>query len=137
MTDFNSLITIRLAEPTDTNFIHATFLRGLYYGNSWFNLIPRDIFFPTYQKVVTALLASPNTLVTVACLKEDQDIIVGFSIISIDGEILHWVSVKKDWRRNGIAKALVPKNTKSVSHITKLGLELLPKLENVIFNPFI
>jgi hypothetical protein len=142
MNDFRGLYAIRDAKPEDVNFILSTFLRGLYYGDSWFSLMPKDIFMDNYKAVASALLLRHK--VRVACLKEDDDTILGYSIVSLDSSTVHWVYVRdakqadgSSFRKKGIAKSLVPADFKQVSHLTKLGLSLMKsKFPNVTFNPF-
>lgn len=137
-----SIYQIREYKQEDKAFICATFLRGLYYGESWFSLIPKQIFMENYSKVIYALLGRPDIVVKVACLTEDPDVILGYSILSQDLQTLHWVFVKSSkksddlsWRRHGIGKVLTNYPIKQVTHLTKLGLTLLPKI-NAVFNPF-
>jgi len=137
MSDFTGLYDIRDMKSEDRNFILATFLRGLYYGESWFSLIPKQIFMTNYKTVANVLINSPNTVVKVACLKEDTDTIIGYSILSSDYQTIHWVQVKKLWRGKGIGKSLVPAYPVAVSHLTDLGRKLLIKFPNTVFNPFI
>lgn len=143
MNKFAGLYDIRDAKESDKNFIFASFLRGLYYGDSWFSLIPKNIFMDNYKKVIEILFDSPKAVIKVACLKEDPDVILGYSILSADYTTIHWVYVKNSkladgtsWRRQGIARSLLPQYPTSVTHLTKLGKELLPKFENTVFNPF-
>lgn len=121
-------------KEADKNFILATFLRGLYYGNYWWNDVPKQIFMDNYKIVAEELLQ--QSMVKVACLKEDSDIILGYSILSTDFQVIHWVFVKSSWRQKGIAKNLLPKYPSAVTHLTKLGLKLLSKYENTVYNPF-
>lgn len=136
MTDFTGLYDIRDYKIEDKNFILKSFLLGVHYGNSWFNLIPKDIFMFNYKKIAEHLVSSPNYVIKVACLKEDSDTIIGYSIMSADYLTLHWVYIKKKWRRKGIAKNIVPKRPIAVTHLTELGKSLMSKFENTIFNPF-
>jgi GNAT superfamily N-acetyltransferase len=136
MTKFAGLYDIRDVKPEDANFVLATFLRGLYYGDSWFSLIPKDIFMLNYKKVAEVLLKSNNTVVKIACLKEDQDVILGYSILSADYQTIHWVFVKQAWRNKGIARSLLPQYSTNITHLTDLGRKLMNKLPTAIFNPF-
>ena len=137
MSKFAGLYDIRLSTYEDKNFILSTFLRGLYYGNSWFKLIPKDIFMKNYKVLANELVNGKKTIIKVACLKEDPSVILGYSILSLDQRVISWVFVKSAWRGNGIAKSLLPDNPNSVSHLTGLGYELLSKFENKpIFDPF-
>lgn len=128
------LVTLRNGTPDDRNFILATFLRGLYYGQSWFSEIDKDVFMRNYHKVITHILDSPKTAVIIACLSEDPTVILGYSLVKENG--LHFVFVKSAWRGIGIAKSLVPNNTKFVTHLTKVGLSILKKKPGIKFNPF-
>ena len=133
---FQGLYNIRDGKANDLHLILATFLRGLYYGDSWFSLIPKNIFMANYKRVIEAILSNPNTAVKVACLPDDPDVILGYSIISKDGQTLHWVYVKSAWRKKGIGKSLTPETIMQVSHLSTLGKSLLSKLNSAIFNPF-
>jgi len=136
MSDFTGLYDVRDYRPTDRSFVLATFLRGLYYGDSWFSEIPKDIFMENYKRVVEALLNSPNVVVKVACLKEDPDVILGYSILSSDLKAIAFVYVKSAWRKKGIGRSLLPQFPIAVTHLTALGKSLLSKLPGAVFNPF-
>jgi hypothetical protein len=128
------LITTRANLPGDHAFIMATWLRGAYFGNPWFNLIPMTIYMLSYHTFLENLLQLPGVVVKVACLREDPDVILGYSVSC--GTRLHWVFVKSAWRKIGIGRSLLPEKLESVSHITEVGRSLLKKCPSVIFNPF-
>lgn len=130
----SDLVAIRNALPADANFILATWLRGLRYGNDWFELIPKEIYFEFYQKVIVAIMSRPDTVVKVACLKEDQDVILAYSVYS--GNCLHWIFCKREWRSIGIGRSLVPKDITTVTHVTFLGKSIMKKHPELRFNPF-
>lgn len=119
---------------TDKSFIMSTLLKGIYYGDSWFSLIPKDIFMSNYHPHIERLLSAPGVDVTIACLGEDPDVIIGYSVTT--NTILHYVFCKRSWRKIGVAKLLLPQTVSAVSHLTDLGRKLLPKLPGAIFNPF-
>jgi hypothetical protein len=132
------LITTRGYLPEDRSFILACWLRGLYYGNTFFSEIPKNIFMEHYHQVLEKFLDNPNVNIAVSCLKDDPQVILGYSVsrVSAQGDgILDWVFVKTAWRNIGIAKSLVPNNFKWASHTTKLGRALKPA--HVTYNPFI
>jgi GNAT superfamily N-acetyltransferase len=126
--------SVRDFEATDKNLVIVSWLNGYYYGNDKFNKIPNILFFDNYRKTITDILASPLTTIKIACLSDDPDVILGFSVF--DKDILHWVFVKKSWRNLGIAKELVPKDIKYCTHVTKSG-EALRRKYGVILAPFI
>src|SRR5262249_10235426 len=85
---FSGLYNIRDGTDKDYNFILATFLRGLYYGDSWFSLIPKDIFMDNYKIIAQTLIKLPSTVVKIACLPDDPDVILGYSILSSDYQVI-------------------------------------------------
>lgn len=129
------LITTRAYEANDRPFILASWLRGLFYGDSWFSLIPKDIFMAAYHHFLERLLDSPGVGIKVACLKEDSQVILGYCVYS--NTVTHWLFVKKSWRNIGIARMLLPPQVSAATHLTKLGVKLLPKLTGAVFNPFL
>jgi GNAT superfamily N-acetyltransferase len=134
---FDGLYAIRGAEAGDRNFVIKSFLLGLYYGESWFSAIPKDIFMLNYKSIASALVDSPKNLVVVACLPDDPTVILGYSILSADGTTIHWVYVKQPWRRRGIMTKLLPVSALTITHLTALGQTLKNKLKpGLIFNPF-
>ena len=135
--DLEQLIDVRPAYENDRAFILATWLRGLYYGNSWFKEIQKDVFMQVYHGVIDNVLKSEHTIINVAVLNEDPDIILGYSVLNNQhlNPVLHWVFVKEAWRKMGIARHIIPENVDTVTQLTTIGLKLKP--ENVKFNPFL
>lgn len=133
------LVVTRDYLPNDKNFILATWLRGLYYGESWYRDIPKDIFMANYHTILEKILATPGLSVKVSCLKDDNEVILGYSVYHKLNEliVLDWIFVKSAWRRIGIGKGLVPQGVMFVTHLTKVGKALMPKIPNVQFNPFL
>lgn len=135
MSKFIGLYDIRDLKESDENFVLSTFLKGLYYGDSWFSQIPKNIFMDNYKKVAQALVKTQ--VIKIACLKDDPDVIIGYSILSHDYQTIHFVYVKEKWRKRGIGRSLLPQYPNAVSHLTTLGKSLLNKLNNPNFNPFL
>jgi hypothetical protein len=131
------LIAIRNGVLDDKNFILATMLRGLYYGETAFSEMDKSLFMSNYHGVVEKLLACPSTTVRVACLKEDPGTILGYVIYREAGgtTVLDYVFVKSAWRHIGIAKSLVPLSFSFCTHLTKIGRSLKP--ESCSYNPFL
>ncbi len=128
------LIAIRDYVPTDKSFIMATWLKGLYYGNDWFGCIDKDQYFRHYHEIIQRILTRPSVSVKIACLKDDPDVILAYSVY--EGEVLHWVQSKAAWRNIKLATNLVPSNIKTVSHLTKVGKTLMYR-KKFGFNPFL
>jgi len=132
--ELSKIIFIRDGKLEDHNLVIATFLRGLYYGDSWFGMIPKQVFMDNYKHVISKLLE--KNVLKVACLIEDPDTIVGYSLLNPSLQTIHWVFVKKLWRNKGIGRALTPMNVNTVTHLNQTGKTLLPKLKDATFNPF-
>lgn len=128
------LITIRNMYPDDWNFILATWLKGLRYGNDWFGLIEAPVYYESYQKVIENILQLPITTIRVACLQDSPDVILGYSVSR--GTVIDYIFVKKNWRGIGIAKSLVPDGVTTASHLTEVGKAILKKYPTITFNPF-
>lgn len=129
------LFTVRDGNSSDENFIFASWLRGLYYGNSWFREVNKDVFMDAYHRVIEFILKSTNTKVKVCCLKDDPEVILGYAVFGAN-DTLHWIFVKSIWRMRGVAKALVPAPVRRVTHLTKTGLTIMRRRPNVSFDPF-
>lgn len=116
--------------------IYSDFMRSLRYGNAWYKLIDPSAYYPVYRAVIDQLLARRNAQVRLACLSDDLDTCLGWSLT--EGDCLHYVFVKLHQRRQGIGAALVPDPVQRVSHLTKIGQAIREKhLPQVIFNPFL
>lgn len=137
MSNFQGLYDVRDATDKDINFILATFLRGLYYGDSWFSSIPKNIFMENYKQVAQALVNHPSTIIKIACLREDSEVILGYSLLGNKMSTVHFVYVKSAWRKQGIGRSLLPQFPARVTHLTALGKSLMSKLPNTEFNPFL
>ena len=129
----SEMYSLRDAIKSDESFIFATLLKSLYFGDSWFSHVDKTSFMKNYHLLIENLLAQDGMQIKIACLKEDSDVILGYSMYR--GNVLHYVFVKKDWRKAGIARALVPNHISTVTHATKIGLSILKK-KNLIFDPF-
>ena len=137
-------VTVREYSPLDRNFILATWLRGAYYGIDLFNKIPKAIFMENYHSLIEKFLQSSNVIIKVACLKDDPEVVLGYSVSrsirygEADINILDWMFVKSAWRGIGIGKMLLPTRLNACTHLTKSGQSILKqKMPDVIFNPFL
>lgn len=128
------LVEVRGVDPGDKSFIMATWLKGLRYGCEIFKEIPSDIYFKNYHRILESILTNPETEIRVACLKDDRDVILGYSVSKDNA--LHFIFVKSEWRQIGIAKSLVSPKIDTVTHLTKVGSSILKKHPKIVFNPF-
>lgn len=130
---FDEHLMIREVKPEDLNFIYATWLRGLYHGNDFYNQIDKQSFFKNYQAYLDRLFRMPAISVRVAAFQDDPDTLVCYGVFS--NHTLHWIFTKPAWRKMGIAKRLLGDyKIEQVSHLTKVGKAIKPREWK--FNPF-
>lgn len=133
MTDTAHVI-IRSAIPADRNFILSTWLKGLYYGNSEVKQMPQELYYQQYADKFLATLNSPDVKVSVACLQDDTNTIIGYLVST--GTAVHWLYVKKDFRSKGIANLLLKHdNYLTYTLSTKAG-SAIAKKKKLTYNPF-
>lgn len=97
-------LVLRPMREADRNYVLSSWSKS-YAGSS---RDARDYatmadFYRDYAPVIAELLA--RSVVTVAALKDNDDIIVGWS--AIEGDVLHYVLVKPRWRKLGVARYLL------------------------------
>lgn len=117
--------------------IYARWLRSLWKGNATFHKVSKHTYYENYPKFINNLLDKPDSLVRLAVLSDDHDVVLGFSISRED--VLDYVHVHTDYRRLGIARLLLPSGTTTFSHITATAIAIWqgnPKYKHLKFNPF-
>lgn len=126
---------LREPKKTDIPFIYQTWLNSFRY-DSWSKATAKSVFFDHYKLVIDEILSNSKTLI--ACLPEDEDIILGYLVY--ESQIIHYIFVKNDFRKYGIAANLVNHSMDleqpiTITHRTKTALPILNN-KNWIFNPF-
>lgn len=129
------LTTLRAYGPNDKNFIYSTWLKGQFYGTDFFKQVPHDIFYASYPSLIDSLLSRPETTITVLCLTDDPDTIIGYAVYT-HPEALHWVFIKQPWRGQGFAKQMLPQGIKSFSGKTAPG-DVIAKKYKWTFKPLV
>lgn len=122
---------LRPPKASDIAFIYSTWLKNLYFGNSWFRSIERKVYFDKYKLVLDRVLQRSTVLV--CCLTDDPDVVLGYVVY--EPGILHWIYVKKGFRRLGIGKLLLPQDVEWITHLTKTGRDL--RRPEWKFDPFV
>ena len=113
--------------------VYSKWMRSLRHGNDYFKLVDSDSYYKAYGRYIDTLLKQSE--VWLAVLTDDLDTVLGFSVCH--GATVHYVHVHRDSRRIGIARLLLPPDVSTITHLTKMGLLLWPKLApNAKFDPF-
>lgn len=108
-------LSIRDVDVQDLNFIFSSWKRSLYYTKPYRYIDP-STYHRCHGQLIERILNSPNVQIKVACLEDDPNIIVGYSVFQ--PKTLHWIYVKEDWRRQRIADKLYPQGVQFCSHMT-------------------
>lgn len=112
-------IHIRPARGSDLNFIYSTWLDSYRYDSKLGKSHKNSIFFENYRHVIDHIFSKPDTTTTIACIKEDQNTILGY-IVS-EPKILHYIYTKGAFRRFGIAKSLAFEAFKDFTHLENIS----------------
>lgn len=126
-------VTLRSFEPKDRPFIYATWLKGQFYDITECIRPNKPQYFTAQGKRIGALLDSDKVTVRIAGDASDLLWIAGYSVS--EGPDLHWVYVRADYRRRGIANLLT--RDLGITHainLTKTGSEIADK-KGLIFKP--
>lgn len=117
------------------NLIFSHFLHSLRAGNPWFQAIDTGAYYTAYHRLIEQLLSRPDCTVRIAVLTDDPDVALGWSLSRPN--VLDYVFVKRDQRKQGIGRALLPEFFTSVTHLTSLGEMLKERLFPLVkFDPF-
>ena len=77
--------------------VFSKWLRSLRYSNDYFRLIDSESYFRVYHEYIERLLSNPSTIVRLAVLTDDFDVVFGFSVAR--GDVLHYCHTHKDSRK--------------------------------------
>lgn len=133
-------ITIREAIPKDIEFIYATWLNSYHY-DSWAKSIAKSVFFNNYKRVIDKVLSQSK--VAIACLTENQDVILGYLVYDEPKRFAHYVFVKEAFRGFGLASELYKSVFKTyneyteITHRTKTVSPIIKLKKSLIYNPFV
>lgn len=127
--------------------VFAKWMKSYRHGNDFIKLIDPASYWPIYREHIARLLSKPETVVRLAVLVEDPDVVLGFSVCR--STVLDYVWVLRirlrtptgiqstSYRGMGIGKSLVPKEIDTITHLTKSGLTIWgSKYGHFKFNPF-
>lgn len=129
------------------NLLYSKWKRSLRHGNDFFKLCDPIAFYEAYEIYISTIFSRPDSIVRLAVLDDDEDVVLGFSISR--KHILDYVHVLRvrlngergveivDYRRQGIGTALIPEGITTFTHVTRTGLSIWgSKCGHWKFNPF-
>lgn len=116
--------------------VYSKWLRSYRYNNDFIRLSDPAAYYPAYHSYIRNLLAQSDTIVRLAQLTDDRDVVLGFSVSRRN--VLDYVHVQTLSRKLGIGRKLIPEGIDTISHLTRIGLSIWgSKFSRWKFNPFI
>lgn len=116
-------------------FIFSSWLRSLRKGNEMFAATDSGQYYREYHAFIGNLLKKPDSVVRMAVLVDDPDVVLGFSASRED--VLDYVYVHFHQRGLKISDMLIPSNITTFTHMTKMWLPIWQsKYKHWKFNPF-
>lgn len=137
----NQRVEIRSANKDDIPFVYSTWLRSYKHSSPVTRCIRSDAFYAGHQKILDSILSSEGVTVVIACDREDLNLIFGF--LAYEPEIVHFVYIKKPFRKMGIAKKLLESqkielNKCKTTHVTDEMLEMWTAGKtNIEYDPYL
>jgi GNAT superfamily N-acetyltransferase len=111
-------------DPHDNACIYSTWRNQAYYSSLERPLGSPQVFFKRVSMIIFNILKEAK--VRIACLQEDPNTIIGYSVST--GDHLNWIYVKEPYRNKGIASLLWPTEIKTVTcYLTKIGAKIADK----------
>ena len=99
--------------------VFSRWLRSFKGGHPHLKKVDPDAYYKNYHGFIQILLSKPDSQVRLAVLSDDHDVVLGFSVCRED--VLDYVHVQVDHRKQGIGKSLIPKNITTFTHSTNLS----------------
>lgn len=134
-------IRIRAMIPSDFNYIINSWLKNYKYSGLMVSRMRDKEYYPAYGPIIERLMKRCD--VYVACLREDEDVVIGYLAIERKSEcdIIHYILIKELWQKMGVGRYLLqaadPKpNCCFITHWTNPVQSLINKF-SVIYNPFL
>ena len=122
-------VILRDLIPTDQALIYSSWRNALWFAEKRPDS-EADKFYAMTSKSIRKLLSETDNHVKIACLQEDPDEIIGYSVMNKDH--LYFVYVKADYRKKGIG-SLLTKGFETVTRPqTRIGKVLVEKKKLVI-----
>lgn len=138
----------RVATNADLPFIWNSWLKSYRDNNGQAKAVGSETYFAEHRKLIGELTA--RSAILIACAPDFPDQIYGYVVFeAFNGPalVLHYVYVKRTYRRFGIASALVAKAREVVqhrddlpvgaTHVTRLWHDHLRDRWGMWFNPYL
>jgi GNAT superfamily N-acetyltransferase len=145
----SNVVAFRPPTPRDLNFVRANWLKSARdprEGAYWLTNMSNEEFFDEgngYKSFVEGLLTADNVCCLIAHDAEMTDHLFGFLVYEVDQPAIHYIYVKRHYRGEGIARALIKRAlpdfgvSATVSTAMIRPWPVLARKHKLVFNPFI
>ena len=132
VTQASTQFTIRPGQPADHAFVYATWLRCYKHSSGFARRISDGVFYKFHHEAIRRILERGAAL---RVCGPDTETILGYSVS--EGGTLHFVYVKKPFRRCGIARSLLAPPPLLFTHWTKDWDLMLPNYPDAQYCPYL
>jgi GNAT superfamily N-acetyltransferase len=101
--DIRELVKVRAGQPGDRSYVIRSWISS--YNHSPIARALANSYYASYAPVIERQLA--RSQVRVACLPEEMGAILGFAVVEPERNTVHYVCVRSQWRKKGIASLLL------------------------------
>lgn len=137
-------ICLRGGQPEDLPFVFSSTLQSYFYNSPMTKRLLPTVFYPEHKKVLTNLLKRPTSRLVLAVSDADRDLIYGFLLAEPELKTVHYMYVKRAFRRFGIMRELLKcaqmsLDDCSVSHWTEdlYSISVRKGWSGVNYNPYL
>lgn len=133
-------LVFRDFKEEDMPFIFSTWLKSYKNESSFAQRIRNDTFFSWHHLIIENILKKPTTSITIAHVKDDPDVILGYMIGERPATI-HYAFVKEPFRGFGVATQLFERTKISIdncefTHWTYPMDSIILKYSKLNYNPY-
>ena len=134
----NSLVLIRRADADDAAFVFSYWLRDHFEHSAFARGVSKDTYMRLHHLVLERVIA--RSCIWVACDAEDPSVLYGF--ICAEGDILHYLFVKRRFRGLGIGGRLLAEagfsatGPKLFTHLTDSMIRLRQRWPLAEYSPY-
>lgn len=132
----------RYAPETDEAFIYSSWLNTYKHDSYFAKRIKPYVFFKGHRQILNHILFKPIVKALIAHPKDEPDTITGYLIYERhEKPVVHFVFVKKEFQKLGIARTLfdaaeIDPQDFTFTHWTMPVNDLIQKYPNIIYDPY-
>lgn len=131
-------IKIRQYKDLDKDYIIKTWLDSNYKNTDACNTIKKSVYYTNHNIIINRIF--DDCVKVIACDDTDEDLILGWLVgeLKKDCDVLHFLYVRKEFRRKGVGRLLFKNFSTCNSVVTSHHGRISPSIvgDSVTFNPY-